>query len=138
MTQTARPIKLLMLMAALLQVSACVTDRSAKPMQPATTKFDGTWNALMTSNQPPCPESFQYVVTVKNGELSGTVPGKLNDYNLGGRVMADGSVKDMEASSAERRMTFKGKFMDSVAEGTFYTFGVTTDCGGTFKYARQK
>ena len=91
----------------------------------------------MKSSQAPCPENYQYVVTVKNGELSGTVPGKLNDYELSGWILADGSVKDMKASAAERRMAFEGKFEGSAAEGTFHVFGVTNDCGGTFKYARQ-
>lgn len=104
----------------------------------AVTKYDGTWDAVMTSTEDPCPPRFDYVVTVKNGELSGVVPGKLNDYDLEGKVLADGTLDDGEASHYERRMEFKGKFSDTVAKGTFYTFGATTDCGGKFTFTRRR
>ncbi len=132
-----RLMQFLMLIIALSQISACVTNSSTQRARPATTQFDGKWNALMKSDQLPCADTYQYVVAIKNGEMSGTVRGVLNDFDLAGQVMADGSVKDMKASSSNRLMTFKGKFMDSVAEGTFLTYGVSTNCGGTFEFTRQ-
>lgn len=92
----------------------------------------------MTSTEDPCPPRYEYVVTVRNGELSGVVPGKLNDFDLSGKILADGTLDDGEATHYERRMEFKGNFSGTVAKGTFYTFGVTTDCGGTFTFTRRQ
>ncbi len=121
----------------LISAGAAFADGPLQLAQ-AVTKFDGTWDAVMTSSEDPCPPRYEYVVTVKNGELSGVVPGKLNDFDLEGKILADGTLDDGEASSYERRMELKGKFSDAVAKGTFYTFGVTTDCGGKFTFTRRR
>lgn len=132
-----KPVLLLVSATAFVSASA-VTASDPVQLAQAVTKFDGTWDAVMTSSEDPCPPRFEYVVTVKNGELSGVVPGKLNDFDLEGKILADGTLDDGEASSYERRMEFKGKFSDTVAKGTFYTFGVTTDCGGNFTFTRRQ
>jgi hypothetical protein len=131
--------EVLLLVSTAVMVSAgAVAASNPVQLAQAVTKFDGTWDAVMTSNEDPCPTRFDYVVTVKNGELSGVISGKLNDYDLEGKVLADGTLDDGEASYYERRMELEGKFSDTVAKGTFYTFGVTTDCGGKFTFTRRK
>lgn len=132
-----KPVSLFVSVATLISIGAVAAGGPVQLAQ-AVTKFDGTWDAVMTSNEDPCPPRFEYVVTVKNGELSGVVPGKLNDFDLEGKILADGTLDDGEASSYERRMEFKGSFSDTVAKGTFYTFGVTTDCGGKFTFTRRQ
>lgn len=132
-----KPLPILVFAAALVSAGSVAANDTVQLAQ-AVTKFDGTWDAVMTSTEDPCPPRFDYVVTVKNGELSGVISGKLNDYDLEGKVLADGTLDDGEASHYERRMELKGKFSDTVAKGTFYTFGVTTDCGGKFTFTRRK
>ncbi len=131
------PITILGAVIVFVSVGAALASDPVQLAQ-AVTKYDGTWDAVMTSTEDPCPPRFDYVVTVKNGELSGVISGKLNDYDLEGKVLADGTLDDGEASHYERRMELKGKFSDTVAKGTFYTFGATTDCGGKFTFTRRK
>ena len=97
-----------LLTAAVLIVAWIITSPAL-----AKGRFDGEWKVIVSTQAGPCLRYYEFPVTIRDGVLTGFVPGQQGRYEVKGRVSKDGNFSWGKWGNAS------GKLSADKGEGTW-------------------
>ena len=98
----------------------------------AGNEFDGDWITRMNTQSGGCRSTYKFVVSIKDGTVSGFVQGNLGKYDISGRVTDSGEIT-MHIEGGDP-VEAAGKLEDTKGDGNWKS---SRECIGEVRWRRK-